>query len=102
MYLTSTAMRATLRVLAARSVEGATAIIQYNTRPSGPHALSLLLRFWREPQISLHTPEVMAAELGAVGFHVIADTGTDEWARRFNATSPGEMRQGARVVVATK
>jgi methyltransferase (TIGR00027 family) len=102
MYLSSTAMRATLRVLAARSAAGSTAIIQYNTRPSGPHALSLLLRFWKEPQISLHTPEVMAAELGAVGFHVIADSGTDDWARRFDATSPGEMRQGARVVVARK
>ncbi|QSQ25764.1 SAM-dependent methyltransferase [Pyxidicoccus parkwayensis] len=102
MYLTTEALRTTLRVLTARSAPGSTAIIQYNTHRSMPGPLSLLLRIWREPQISMHTPEVMAAELGAVGFHVIADSGIDDWARRFDATSPGHMRQGSRVVAARK
>lgn len=102
MYLTPSAMRATLAVLTARSAPGSMAIIQYNTRRSMPGPLTLLLRLWSEPQIAFHTPEQMAAELGGVGFRVLADTGIDDWARAFDATSPGEMRQGSRVVAARK
>jgi len=85
MYLSDAALRATLKVVAARSAPGSAAIIQYNT--PGPDLLlkRLLLRLWGEPQIGLRPPEAMAAELGAAGFRVADDSGIAAWAARHGA-----------------
>jgi hypothetical protein len=44
----------------------------------------------------------MARELANVEFQVNADSDTYDWARNLQATSPGSMRQGSRVVAARK
>jgi methyltransferase (TIGR00027 family) len=95
MYLTDEAMRATLRVVSARSAPGSELIVQYNARRSHRRGVSTVLRLWGEPQIGIRSREVMAAELAAAGFTVTSDAGIQD-------TNAFGADQGARIVVGAK
>jgi len=102
MYLTRDAARATLRSIARLSAQGSTLILNYHTRVRS-HFTNLLLRFWSEPQIGHFAPEAMAAEVAGVGFGVVEDTSTVDWAARFGVTLPRfRARDAARVLVARR
>jgi hypothetical protein len=65
--------------------------------------MNLLLRLWSEPQIGHWAPEAIAAELAGVGFHVVEDTCTGDWAARFHVELPRyRARDAARVLVARR
>ena len=82
MYLTHDAMRATLASVAARSGPGSTLIVNYHTVHRGLIA-RLIFRLIGEPQISVWTPEEMAADLRSAGFVVREDSGMNDWNDKF-------------------
>jgi methyltransferase (TIGR00027 family) len=101
MYLTRTAMRATLAEIARNSAVGSVLVLNYHTeRRRGLEGL--LLRAIGEPIRSAWSPAEMAAELRAVGFEPSEDSGVVDWANRF-ASGPVRVKTGRvmRVVVAT-
>jgi methyltransferase (TIGR00027 family) len=102
MYLTSDAMRTTLRTLEQRSAKGSTLIIQYNMPRRRNLFMRLILRWWGEPSISAYTPEQMARELTAFGFTPREDTESNAWAPRFHADGARRFRGGVRIVTATR
>jgi methyltransferase (TIGR00027 family) len=87
-YLVPLATDATLQVIGARSARGSRAIVTYALRalPPFPVALRGLVRAGfsalGEPLRDLTSPEELAARLDRVGFSVIEDTDSTEWARR--------------------
>jgi methyltransferase (TIGR00027 family) len=102
MYLTRDAARATLRSIARLSAEGSTLILNYHTRGRSLF-LNLVLRLWSEPQIGHFAPEAMAAEVAGVGFRVVEDTSTIDWAARFGVKLPRfRPRDAARALVARR
>ena len=102
MYLSRDAMRSTLAGVASRSANGSTLIVNYHTEPRRGLA-ALLLRLLGEPHRSNWSPDDMARDLGAAGFHVVEDSGVVEWATRF-ATGPVRTEVGRimRIVVAER
>jgi methyltransferase (TIGR00027 family) len=91
MYLSDSAMRATLADAAARSTPESTLLLHYHeTCAKHPHApiKRLLLGLWREPQIGERDPEVMHREVARAGFSVVRDTRPQEWADRFGTQRP--------------
>jgi len=102
MYLTRAAARATLRSIGRLSAEGSTLILNYHTRGRSL-LVNLLLRHWSEPQIGHFAPEEMAAEVAGVGFRVVEDTCTIDWAARFGVTLPRfRARDAARALTARR
>jgi methyltransferase (TIGR00027 family) len=99
MYLTQAAMRATLRDIASMSAAGSTLIVNYHAKKRSL-LTNLFLRLWSEPQIGAWTPGAMAREIGAVGLRVIADTGTADWATRFQVPAKHMHDRGSPRVLA--
>jgi methyltransferase (TIGR00027 family) len=102
MYLTHDAMRATLLSIAARSAAASTLIVNYHTIHRR-FLMQFIFRLIGEPMISKWSPEEMAADLRVAGFDVQADSGMDDWAKRFAPGAPA-MRAGyfMRVAVARR
>jgi methyltransferase (TIGR00027 family) len=100
MYLTQSAMRSTAAAISGRSAAQSTLIVNYHAE-SGRHFANLILRFIGEPHKSAWTPDEMAADLAAVGFGVLADTGLLDWNARFGQNG-GTMERGSfmRIAVA--
>jgi methyltransferase (TIGR00027 family) len=82
MYLTRDAMRATLRGIAGGSASGSTLIVNYHTAHRRFIA-RLIFRLIGEPQISMWTPDEMAADLRSAGFIVREDSNMADWNDRF-------------------
>jgi methyltransferase (TIGR00027 family) len=102
MYLTREAVRATLGSIAKLSSAGSTLILNYHVRRR-TLIMNLFLRLWSEPQIGHFTPEEIAAELDAVGFRVVEDTCTADWALCFHAQlRRSRFREAVRVLVARR
>jgi methyltransferase (TIGR00027 family) len=102
MYLTHDAARRTLCSIAELSALDSTLILNYHTRRRSL-PMNLLLRLWSEPQIGDWAPNAIAAELGRVGFRVIEDTCTGDWAARYRVKVPTfRARDAARVLVARR
>lgn len=90
MYLTRAAMQATLASIARTSEPGSTLIVNYHTAHRRFLA-RLMFRLIGEPQLSFWSPEAMAADLQAAGFHVRDDSGMTDWNDRF---AQGSARVG--------
>jgi len=99
MYLTRTAMRATLDGIASRSAPGSTLIVNYHTAHRRFFA-RLVFRLIGEPQISAWTREEMAADLRSVGFVVSEDSGMTDWNDRF-AEGRAKVERASYMRVAT-
>lgn len=99
MYLTRTAMRATLDGIASRSAPGSTLIVNYHTAHRRFFA-RLIFRLIGEPQISAWTREEMAADLRSVGFVVSEDSGMTDWNDRF-AEGRAKVERASYMRVAT-
>jgi methyltransferase (TIGR00027 family) len=106
MYLSDEALRTTLRAVAAASALGSTLVLNYHEPDVGGRAWLrhlLLTSVWDEPQIGLRSRESMLAEVEAVGFHVVSDTGTADWATQFGAPTPDSRSADvARIAVAKR
>ena len=102
MYLTRDVVKATLTGIASRSTEGSIVIVNYHTTMRH-WILRLALRLMGEPVRSKFSPGEMADDLAAAGFHVIDDSGGEDWARRF-AIGTVDLRVGRimRVAVAER
>jgi methyltransferase (TIGR00027 family) len=108
-YLHLDAIRVTLGHVARRSARGSRIATSYATpdgSPLGPAFVRFALATFRvvgEEIRGMMTPEQMASELGAAGFEVLTDDGTDGWAR-----AAGEEKKkrillvNERIVVAEK
>jgi methyltransferase (TIGR00027 family) len=88
MYLTDEAVRGTLRVVSARSAPGSRIVINYSVPGYQVRFLSLLLRWWSEPQIGERTPEAMKALVTEAGFGISEDVRMSVWAQRLGARPP--------------
>jgi methyltransferase (TIGR00027 family) len=82
MYLTRAVMRTTLAAVARRSAPGSTLIVNYHT-VHRRLVTRLIFRLIGEPQVSVWSPEEMAADLRSAGFNVHEDSGLTDWNRRF-------------------
>ena len=110
MYLVPAAMRATLRVLAGRSAPTSRAAITYvlpDFKEVAPALRGVALVFIRavgEPVRGRMTQQEMTEALDAVGFRVLGDTSTGEWASRYGASAAAahSSRVPSRLVVAVK
>ena len=100
MYLAHDVMRATLASIAGRSAPGSTLIVNYHTQHRGFFS-RLTFRLIGEPQVSVWTPDEMAADLQSAGFVVREDSGMTDWNKRF-AQGQAKVERGfyMRVVVA--
>jgi methyltransferase (TIGR00027 family) len=106
MYLTDDALRGTLRTIAERAAPDSVLMINYHepddSRSARRRDLALKV-VWREPQIGLREQKTMASELDRVGFEVLRDTGTADWANEFGALNPdAEVARVARIVFARR
>ena len=105
MYLSDSALRATLESIAALSAAGSTLMVQYREPPAAEDRMERRMRAVQrrrgEPQIGLRTRTTMRVELERVGFHVILDEGADDWAARFGASPPLSIARPARLLLST-
>jgi methyltransferase (TIGR00027 family) len=103
LYLTDAALRASLDAVASLSAPGSVLIVQYHEPAKATRQRRLLLAYWREPQIGLHTRVTMHAEIARVGFEVVRDSDPMEWAARFGAAPlTGSIARVSRLAVARK
>ena len=98
MYLTRSAMLATLSDVARRSAAGSTLIVNYHTVHRRFFA-RLMFRLIGEPQISAWTPEEMAADLRSVGFVVREDSAMADWNARY-ARGEAKVERGSYMRIA--
>jgi methyltransferase (TIGR00027 family) len=105
MYLSDSALRATLQSIAEGSARGSILLAHYHEAHGGAgrRAIDALLSLWREPQIGERSRATVAEELRRAGFTVLRDTGADDWADHFGAPRPIAKRGLImRLAVATK
>jgi methyltransferase (TIGR00027 family) len=84
MYLTRSAMRATLATISSRSAPGSGLVVNYQSEQRRG-LMAMLLRWWGEPMRSAYTPHEMTAELGQQRYHVDEDLDFPQWAARLGA-----------------
>jgi methyltransferase (TIGR00027 family) len=105
-YLGLDAIRATLAAVAARSAPGSRIAVTYGTprgSPLGPAAMHVArvgFRLIGEDLRGLLSVEDMAAELARVGFRVVDDVSSREWAARHGGGRPRFMFVDERLAVA--
>ncbi len=97
MYLTTSAVRATLEVIGKRSATGSVLVANYHTARRG--GLGLLLRLFGEPNRSAFSVEQWRAELQAAGFEVEQDSGVDAWTARHGGSAETGAAKVSRIAV---
>jgi methyltransferase (TIGR00027 family) len=108
MYLSTSALRASLAAIVRASAPGSRLLLNYHTRPESTPAVARHLRrtlfaLLREPMIGLRSPESMQDEVTRAGLVVESDTSATAWAERFGAAPlRGTAAQVARLLVARR
>ncbi len=103
-YLHVEAMRATLRVVSARSAPGSRLAALYPPRRFGDVLTVMVTGLVGEPHRAHYAPEEMAAELASAGLRLIVDTSVPDWAERFGRAVPWPVSRygGSHLAVAEK
>jgi methyltransferase (TIGR00027 family) len=102
MYLTRAAMRGTLAAIARRSARGSTLIVNYHA-PHRRFLAGIIFRLIGEPQISMWSPQEMAADLEAAGFIVREDSSMTDWNAAFaNGEAKVDRATYMRIVIAER
>jgi methyltransferase (TIGR00027 family) len=103
-YLHVEAMRATLRMVSARSAPGSRLAALYLPRRFGDILTAAVTSLVGEPHRAHYAPEEMAAELARAGLRLVVDTSLRDWGERFESapTWPFGYFGGSHMAVAEK
>lgn len=107
MYLSDAALHDGLRAIAELSAPSSELILHYHELDRRARTLSLnqlMTRVWGEPQIGLRSRQQLQEEVERVGFRVVRDSGTHDWADQLGTSvvADYEVTRVARLLVGQK